>query len=349
MIYGCDYLGAVNFEKAMLRSHPVGWCAGIMPETFKNSKGNKGWGTVNKMGRSKRFSEIVLHLTPFDYDHEYPIKKNIKLLRQNTTKVNQLQQKYPHTRFLPSPFCEHRHDRNTIENVIEELRTIAPLCTFVNSIYGGQETPLALTEIHLSNSKKLPKKPKFDYLVSFDGFGGDKEYPGDFTDTDIEAILEFYHDARQIRSWNFRMNGKYGHLDKTILAKRKHWPDENYLRGHHAMMKKREGNTTWPETKLYKPFADDHGAGGKDNKAMCILPINKPFVTVFDFHGNAIDKMERAKLNPEYEGKPNGIRYYSKLYAYQIGNKAWKNTGSRLIKIEDSPYTDADLRSGLFK
>jgi hypothetical protein len=111
-------------------------------------------------------------------------------------------------------------------------------------------------------------------------------------------------------------------------------------------MRQRQGEITWPRTQLYKPFADDHGGGPqtKDNRAMAILPPQGSSVTVYDSRGNKIDIMRR--FSPDHTGTPRGARYYSRLYAYELGNLAERNTGSRLIRIGHSPLTDADFRSG---
>lgn len=345
MIPGGDYLGAVNFEGAMMKAHPKGWCAGIFLTTFKNKKGKDAHKTVERMAKSGIFSEIVVHLAPFDYDHKYPINKHERQLIFHARWLEGIP-KAAGTKILISPFCEHAHPARVMKPLFQKLRAVAPSCPMVNSIYGGEVVEGVITEIHIPNSKQLPRKPKGEYIVAADGFGGNGE--GDWPDSDTTRILNFYADARQFRWWNFRCNGKFGNKDDTPLNKRKFWPDEDYLRGHHATMRPREGSVTWPNTKLYKPFADDHGAGGKDNKAMCIMQGFGKGVKVFDTDGNVIDVMTDRNL-PPHTGKPKGKRYYSGRYAYQLGDIAQKRTGSRLIRIEDSPLTDADLRSGLFK
>ena len=115
------------------------------------------------------------------------------------------------------------------------------------------------------------------------------------------------------------------------------------MRGHNAMMKRREGAITWKGKNLYKPFADDHGTPSptKDNKAMVILPgISKDAVKVFDSRGIVIDIMRR--FLPDHE---DGPRYYSGRYAFELAQSARRATGSGLIRVENMPLTDGDLRS----
>lgn len=348
MKYGADYLGGKYFKSAILKTHPTGWCAGIFLRTFGNSTG-----FIEKMCQSGKFSEIVVHVAPFDKDHRYEFDKYVPQVKKDVAKLEEISRRNPSVVVMISPFCEHNHSRDKMAVLFKELKQIAPSCLMVNSIWKGQEVPGVITEIHLENSK-LKKKPSGDYIVAFDGFGGDGS--GDMPDTDVQKILNHYSDARQIRLWNFRYNGKYGH--KTTNGKpwpapkdRIYWPDENYLKGHNALMKTREGSLTYPNNALYKPFADDHGQGGKDNKAMVITFSPKNRIDVFDSLGKKIDTMQRVNPNFSSPGSPlhGAGRFYSGKYAYQLGDIAQKNTGSRRIKIEGLPLTDADLRSGKFK
>lgn len=340
MIFGGDYLGGKHFQSAMLKAHPKGWAGGIFLRTF-----GEATSTVRKMAASKKFSDLVVHLAPFDYSHKYPIAKFEKQVLKDAEMLESLARANPHTTILISPFCESNHKAESIFPLFKKLKQIAPSCALVHSIWQGEPVLGVITELHITSSKKLPKKPGGIYTIAFDGVGGDGD--GDFPDLNVEEILKHYSDARHIRWWNFRCNGKFGHKDTTPLEKRKHWPDVHYLRGHHATMEARDGGLTWPNKMLYKPFADDHGSGGKDNKAMCILPIKQPTAKVSDINGKVIDIMKR--LEPDHTGEPKGARYYSERYAYQISDIAQKNTGSSLITIEGSPYTDADLRSGRFR
>lgn len=341
---GVDYLGGCKFEKAMLQSHPNRWCAGIFLRTFGDAKK-----TIIKMCESGKFSEIVIHTEPFDRSHAYPIAPNKKRIIADFKWLQSIAVRFPGTEILGSPFCEHNHKASSMAPLFKELQRVAPSVTMVNSIWKGQVVPGVITEIHLENSK--PKaKPQGAYMVSLDGFGGKGE--GGMTDTDLEAIIKRYPDARQFRIWDFRMNGKFGWKDRADVKNRKHWPDSKYLNSRIKTLKWREGGITWPSTQLYKPCADDHGdpAPTKDNKLIVILPgSNKKEVKVFDSNGNHIDTLRSPKDDPEHNGDPKGIRYYSTKYAYEVANQAVKNTGSSLVRVGNSPLTDGYLRSGRFR
>lgn len=341
MIFGADALGGKHYQKALIKSLRPGDCCGIFLRTFGDAKK-----TVHAILESGKCSELVVHLAVFDRSHSYPISQHIKQLKKDSAWLQALATDFPRTKIYLSPFCEHNHKAIKMQALFVELSAIAPSCIMLNSIWKGEEVPHTVTEIHLPNSKPV-KKPKNPYTVSFDGFGGDGE--GDFSDANIEAILARYPDALHIRYWNFRLNGKFGHADMTPIDKRKTWPDVHYLNGHRAMMKKREGSLTWKPNTLYKPFSDDHGGGpvSKDNKAMCIVQSDRQLLDVRDSSNKLIDAMRRVR--PDHANEPKGPRYYSRLSAYQIGDLAEKNTGSRLIKVGNSPLTDADLRSGRFR
>lgn len=339
-ILRADYLGAPKYIKAMLAGHKVGCAGAIFYRTFGHGKE-----AATKMGRSKKFSHIPIHLASFDGTHKYPVSKYLSQIKKDAKEIEAIAKRFPDTKFQISPFCEHMHKASVMTPIFEEIEQIAPSCGLINSImfgHGGDEIPWITTEIHLE--KFILKKPKNkSYIVTADGFGGNGS--GDFSDTNIQKLMEFYSDAEQFGWWNFENNGKYSHDDESSVNKRKNWPNVHYIKGHWMQLKPREGSITWDKNNLYKPFADDHdGPQAKDSLAMCILHnTNAPYVHVFDVNKKVIDKMTR--MLPDHTGNPKGARYYSKLYAYQIGNIAEKNTGSRLVCIDGLPYTDVDLRS----
>ncbi len=351
MRIGGDFLGGAFFEKAAIQASEPGDVFGIMPETFKGKR-KDGWKTVEKFGASKKFFEGVVHLTPFDGSHAYPIAKNKALLIKNTKRMEALANKYPLQIWIISPFCEHNHPRSVMEPLFNELRRYAPSCQFYNSIWKGQVVPGVMTEIHIEKSSGLRPEPSGEYVIAFDGFGGNGK--GDFPDADIDKILAHYPRARHARYWNGRCNGKFSPAEKNAPPpnSRKHWPNVQYLKGHRDQLLAREGRTTYPNDKLYKPFADDHGEGGKDNKAMVIIPNGgENAADVFDSKGKRIDSMPRLK--PDHSNDPKGRRYYSKKYATEVAAIARKNTGSNLITIKSGkvtlPPTDGRKRSGKFK
>lgn len=341
--FGADNLGGKHYPKAAVKAAKKGDVTGIFLRTFGDARQ-----TVLAWAKSGKFSEIVVHLAPFDNSHTYPIKKlqkqvlaDAKWIQKNVVAVAK------DTKILISPFCEHNHKARDSIPLFDKVRKAAPGALMVNSIWKGDEIPGTITEIHIPSSKQLPNKPKNQYTVSFDGFGGDGS--GDFTDANLAPIFSKYSDARHIRFWNFRFNGKFGHKDTTPISQRKHWPDVKYIKGHRAQMKHRAGAITWPNNSLYKPFADDHGAAPptKDNKAMVILPVKKSSVIVRDSNGKQIGKMNRYL--PDHSGDPQGARYYAPVMAFELADAAKKSSGSELIEIDGMPPTDGYLRSNRLK
>ena len=353
MIVGLDALGAVFYPKALLKAHFTGDCVGFFYRTFVN-KSVPPKKLVRRLVDSGKVSELVIHLAPFDRSHAYPIAALQKQVLSDAQELNEFAGRG--TKILLSPFCEHNHAAKVMKPLFDRLRAVAPNCEVVNSIWKGEEVPNTITEIHLERGTK-PRPKNKEYTVSFDGWGGDGK--GDFPDCDIQHFLNYYKDARQIRAWNFPLNGKWGDKDDAPVDKRKHWPDVQYLRGLYQIMRGREGAASWPFNALLKPYADAHGKGdSKDNKLLCILPEEVGSVDVLDLRGNVIHKMMR--YYPNHTGTPKGARYYSSLYACQVGDLAQKSCGSRLVVIrvrlgtknkkpfyKHYPATDVDLRSGL--
>lgn len=340
-IMGGDYLAGRCYQAAMIKAHKRGDCAGIFLRTFGDARK-----TVRKMAASLKFSEIVVQLAPFDNSHKYPISKLRKQLMKDAAWLEETAKKFSHTIFLLCPFTEHNHPRSVMQPLFMDLQQIAPSCIMVNSIWKGQTVPGVITELHIEDSKHLPIKPSGEYIISFDGCGGKGQ--GNFPDLDIPSIIEKYHDARQIRAWNFEYNGKYGWKDPSSIENRENFPSVDYIKAVQSNLRMREGSVTWDNKALYKCMADDHdGPQPKDNRALAILPIQLPEVKVFDKAGNVIDVMKR--FPGDHEGKPKGARYYSNKYAFQIADKAVANTGSSLIRIHQQPLTCGYLRSGLFR
>lgn len=339
---GQDFLGINHYYRTAVLAARPNEPVGMFLTTFGNARP-----TLERMARSRKFSEIVVHLAPFDRSHRYPINSLRKQLLADARFCDALAARAGQQIWI-SPFCEHNHKAKDMRDLFRELKQVAPHCLMVNSIWKGEEVDGTITEIHIEKTAALPKVPKNQFIVSFDGCGSTGT--GDMPDVDVDAIMQRYSRALHIRAWNFRYNGKFGNKDTTDLSKRKHWPNIKYIRGHRALLDPREGSITWGRNELEKPFADDHGDAepAKDNRLMCILPkVNKPSVRVFDSKGNQIDVMRRYR--PDHSGEPRGPRYYSSKYAFQVAEIAFKNTGSYLIRIENSALTDGRKRSGRFK
>lgn len=347
MIYGIDALGGCRFQPELLKAITPDTVVGLFYKTFDKGPltGKRLLEALCKFG----VKEIPVHLAPFDPTHRYPIGQLMPKIKIWAREVEAIAVRNPSCIILMSAFCEHNHTAKEMAPVIAELQRIAPSCLMLNSIWKGQRVPGIITELHLESSKTLPRKPEGEYTISFDGFGGNGK--GDFPDTDVQAILAKYSDARHIRAWNFRFNGKYGDKDKTPINSRKFWPSVEYIKGTLEIMRAREGEITFQKDKLYKPFADDHGEGGKDNKATLIINSKASSVEVLDSKGNVIDVMKR--FGDPHTGTPKGNRYYSSKYAYQLASKARSKTGSSLGRFRApgmlTPYTDLGLRSNLFR
>jgi hypothetical protein len=341
MILGNDYLAGIKYQRAVMEAHRKGDCGGIFLTTF-----GPAHALVERMCKSKKFSEIVVHIAPFA--KTYSVPKLRSLVLKESRWLNSLAVKYGQT-ILISPFCESPNSAAVMRPLFAEMRQAAPDCLLVHSIHGpGQEVDGTITEIHIEKSSALPRVPKNEYTVSFDGCGSTGT--GDMPDLDIDSIVKRYSGTRHIRAWNFRFNLKYGHKDKTAIANRTITPSVQYIRGTRALLDPREGSLSWKNSDLLKPFADDHGEKEptKDNKLMCILPgVDRASVDVFDSKGKKIDTMRRFK--PDHSGDPKGPRYYSTRYAFQVANIAFKNTGSYMGQIAGRPLIDLRKRSGRFK
>jgi len=343
MILGCDYLAGVKYQRALMQAHRRGDCGGIFLTTFGNARP-----LVERMCKSGKFLEIVVHIAPFA--KAYSVPKLRSLVLKESKWLNSLAEKYDQV-IMISPFCESPNSAATMKPLFNDMRKVAPCCLLVHSIHGpGQEVDDTITEIHIEKSSALPRVPKNEFTVSFDGAGS--VGTGDMPDLDIDSIINRYSKARHIRCWNFQFNGKYGNKDPRAINKRDDWADVPYIRQTRALLDPRRGFLTWPNTMLLKQ-ADDHDEpdlSSKDNRLMCILPKRAAgSVKVYDVKGNHIDTMTSPRLNPEHNGEPKGMRFYSRKYPFQVANIAFKNTGSYLIRVESSPLTDGRKRSGRFK
>lgn len=347
---GVDVLGAYEYQSATL-SLP-GECA-IGSFRFWGKKGNTDELAARVMarGRSRFYRQ---HLTAFDYDHKYPIGDLTKTVYEGAAVYESLAKKFLNAEIAISPFCEHRHPRTKMEPIFKKLRQLAPHCTLINSPEKSlYEIPGVVLEIHLENSRDLPKEPKGPYGISFDGFGSKGN--GDFTDTDVQRIVKTYKKALYILAWDFRMNGKFAHTDTRPIGVRDDYAGYNYLMSRYEMLLPREGGVTWPDDALYKPSSDDHGGSpesSKDCEALCILPERVARLEIIDTRGNKVMSVPRSSL-PDHVGDPKGPRYYFGMSSYELATKLRKGTGSALMVVKAGnkkyPATDAVFRSGKFK
>lgn len=355
---GSDPLAAVLYEKEVIQSLRKGDVSGIFLNTFykKNKKGKKVYAkkTLRKILKTNLLDEIVVHIAPFDNSHAYPISKLKKQILADAAWLEKEQAK-TQTLIIISPACENNWKRTESEPLFNEIKKVAPRCDYINSIWKGEEVPGIDTEIHIPNSKQLPKIPKNRFTISFDGFGGDGSQ--DFPDAKLIEILKPYIASgrlRHVRGWHFRCNGKKDHNDSTPIGSRKYLPNANYLLclvySIEAALNPEQG--AWESNKLLKTMSDDHGndlSKSKDCRIMCILPdYKKSTIDVFDSVGNKIDTWRDLNL-PPHPNTPKGKRFYSALYLNEVADRAFKKTSCYLIRVGSNPPVDARLRNGYFK
>lgn len=234
MRFGGDYLGAPQFEDAILAAHKPGDAAGLLYRTFPKRGEPSAKKTVIKLDKSGLISEMVIHLAPFDGNHLYPISNLLTRILSDCSDLEKIQTIYPGTRLMLSPFCENGYTVRELAPVFKAMAKQAPSCLLVNSTITGTEVPGVITEVHIPNGRHLPRPPNGEHTISFDGFGGDGS--SDFIHANIKAILMHYPNARHIRWWDFYCNGKKDWEDKTPIPARTHWPDAKYIRFRRGKM-----------------------------------------------------------------------------------------------------------------
>jgi len=354
---GADPLAAVLYEDAVIESLRKGDVSGIFLNTFyKTRNGKKVYAkkTLQRILATNLLDEIVVHLAPFDNSHRYPIKQLRKEILADSAWLEAEQAK-TRTLIIISPFCENNHKAKDMKPLFDDIARVAPRCDYINSIWKGEEVQGVDTEIHIPDARNLPRIPKNRFTISFDGFGGDGSQ--DFPDAKLIEILKPYilsGRLRHVRGWHFRCNGKKDHLDSTPIGLRRYLPNANYILclvyTIEAAINPQAG--IWPANKLLKTMSDDHGNDlnkSKDCRIMCILPDHtQSMIEVFDSAGNKIDTWRDLNL-PPHTNTPKGKRLYSALYLNELANKAFKNTGSYLIRVGNNPSVDGRLRNGYFK
>lgn len=232
--FGGDYLGGTHFEHALLKAHQPGDVAGIFYRTFPKPNEPTAKKTIIRMCQSGHFSEIVIHLAPFDGSHRYPISNLITRVLSDSADLEKIQRLYPNTQLMLSPFCENGHTAKELKPVFDGMVRAAPKCLMVNSTTNGTEVPGVITEIHIPDANHLPRQPIGPHTVSFDGFGG--QGTPDFMQSNIKVIILHYPNARHIRWWDFKCNGKRDWEDQTPISQRDTWPDITYIQTRRAHM-----------------------------------------------------------------------------------------------------------------
>ncbi len=136
MIYGTDDLFGACYQKVMIDTHPEGWAGGIFWSTPKLPDQPDARKAVMAIGKSGKWSELVVHLAPFDKTHRYDLQANLPIVYSACSYMFRVARRYTNTKFILSPFCESQHSKETMIPIFKEMKTRAPNCSFVHSVYG---------------------------------------------------------------------------------------------------------------------------------------------------------------------------------------------------------------------
>ena len=342
---GLDCLGGVNYAGAIVDGLSSGRCVGLMWDPFGNIIK-----TATILAESKKFPAIRVQ-GRYDSNHRFP-KQIWKSLAQKCYEVNKVALKYKNVQFLYSPACEHNLSLPDIQSlmILCKKEITAKNLQLVNSILKGSRLVGIVDEVH----GKSPKRPDNEfYSVSADGIGGKGE--GNWPDINVPDWITRYGSASFIFGWDFILNGKVDWEDKTDVNKRTHWPDADDIRALDSQLEPREGPEPKIPDMLWKPIAEDNGKGdAKSRKALAIVPHRLDEVVVKTHRGgHVVERMQIAKRDPYFKGKPSGYRYYSNEEAFKLAARAKKLSGSKLVSVHanKSAYGPFDVthRSGFFK
>lgn len=347
-----DILGAGNRNwkiEETIRQFPKGSALGAFDNTFGNMLPK--W---QKIAESRKFPIIRPHLW-WSNPHKIISAKDC---REWAKPYQRLAERYQdHLTIYLSHSCEHNEkDRKTVQDRIDILREVAPLCEPVNCVWQG-------AQIKGINEKHGIDCRNFD-IVSTDGIN--------IYDIDAEAWMN-RHVASLMRGlWGLRWNLKevYKTEEGDVIPPPKQrfaTPSREYngsiirLSEPKGEAQNKLGGRPIKAPDIYKTHAEDfpredpkQKEDRRENRPVLIVGEKSSHADVMNMNGKVIGRLIYGgtfgkNQHRYYSGSPGGIG----LYGHEIGLKARRGTGSEFVylKVGKSLYGPIHpaFRAGVFR
>lgn len=303
MRYCLDVLGAAQYQSVVFNTVPKNIGLGVFAEEF----GNAFPFVTQAIKKGYEFIRVQLI---WDDAHLYG-DKDIPKLRELCPKYQELAKQYPSVKIALSPFCEH--NLAAPDKYLDLVKTLAPTCEVVNTIWKGKISTKYKNEIHGEKAKAI----KTPFSFSYDG--------SDCIDDDIGTMQQEMQKCQEFYYWRPRFN-----LHKTEDDPQRNSPPDSVYMKQVVALCQDKGETELPKLNIWKPVSEK-------NKPVFITSIRSPRVLLK--RNNKV--VATLPLYGAYEG--GGFRYYSKKQGYDIG-KVEVHINNKKIGNINAPFRDGLYR-----
>jgi hypothetical protein len=228
--------------------------------------------------------------------------------------------------------CEYKsNNADEINKRVALIKSLAPSCIPVNSVWQGATPGSTLKETHILDGKKGK-----NWLVSTDGVGAAQINMTEFHTNYADTVIRFLWAAR----FNFRdaETPTPEPVDRTAI------PTKELFQ---AVVRLAEGITVKAPTPtfkgrvvaikeplLWKAWCEDfHGADNRKLKPMFACPSSTQLLSIVTYTGKEVCKIKK------YGNLGSMKRYYTglvnSLWGYEIGEKAERMSGSEWVWVRD--------------
>lgn len=346
MILGHDFLGLGNPKwdiKQTIAALPQGVAVGCFDSTWQDNFGDP-YDKIKALCKSGKVVAVRVQLF-WSYAHTIV---PLDVLKKATPRWEKLAKEFKEIKFYLSPSCEYRWKENsktvvTKPDLVERvniIKSLAPSCTPVLSPWEAPSLPGVITEHH-----GMKAQAKAGEFVSYDG-GGPKA--GGFDEE--MAADEWMHQNRKasiVFGWSPIYNCAESH-NALKPNKRSAYPSGHVIKAIQRLMEPRGKpvKRSFPidpkplkKPQLWKQFAEDmQGENPRDNKPLFVVKASEGVCYVIANNGKEIARLALYGAPGSFEGGLS--RYYSgfgvgsKLYGYEIAEKAKATTGTEFVYLK---------------
>lgn len=310
---GLDVLGGVKYADVCIKNWTNGLAAGVFLDKFGPADH-----FISDLAATGKCPRIRVQIV-YEDDHHYYSTRHDNIIINGIHRLNSIKARYPSVDIQASPFCEHEISGSALAALWNKVKAEARGLTLVNNPDSkGAFYPGIVNEVHST----LQKGPGV-YNFSYDGLA--------CVDSNVTAFKNAHKGALTLFLWEPRFNGLYETPKKgekrPPIATRTGYPDATFLKST-AYQATDKGQTHLAPHWLLKSHAENHGKGDPKAEHLCFIsPVHAPDITLIDQAKNVVEKL--PYYNTYIDGR---YRYYSKMYGFQLAEKAMK-AGSPLCDI----------------
>lgn len=257
----------------------------------------------------------------------------LQKLKKKLPAYEKLSKDYPGIDIFVSHSCEYKEASQVeVRKRVDLIRSLAPSCIPVNSVWQGATLPNVITERHGQDA--------IGGMVSYDGTNA--------YDSNVEGWKQRNAGAYQL-FWGYRFNLREINDEGQPVpppSQRTAAPSLQYIQsvqrlGEYQGLPMNPVFQARPiaAPELYKSHAEDDQESGpldpddpRENRPCLILKTQAQEIKIVTWDNKEIGKFKYggtfgSNMKRFYAGSPGGVG----LYGYQIGNKAKKVSGSEFV------------------